>query len=253
MYPKILLPLTLAIIAAGALPLARATPITYSERGAWQSQVISPTIVDFETVGDGSYWLNDTTAAGYGSNGATFVAYKFLTPGLTEYYTQVVNNTYGQARDFGTGAVLDTVNPQWSPISPAYIAVQFPSSTAFGFDVMTFLPSTGQYAKDVDIWLSDGAGTYYYRINTNARTATPAFFGVVSPTPFTSVKIQAVNAETILDNFSFGSAVAGAPPPPPEGGETPEMATAILIISGLLFLRFGKKKFGSSKAEPMPA
>ena len=217
----------------------------------------TPTTINFEGVIPVSYqWSDPTNSNGYTANGVNFTGYNFWESSVTPVsHTNISDPAVGSGYEFGTGAYLWGSLPEHSPMGQAYIQVTMPAMTAFGFDLMTYLPGpTVQYGAQVDIWFSDASGNYYYRVDTNQRGVTPAFFGVISPDGVGSVRIAAVGATTALDNFRFGSANLTQPPAGGggeggsggEGGETPEVASIILMVTGLAFLGLGKKRFHPS-------
>ncbi len=211
----------------------------------------TPTTINFEGVANGDYWQDPTYSAGYTASGINFTSYNYYDSSVTPTSNTTINNPpAGDPINFGTGAYIRGSLPQYSQLGQAYIQVTMPAMTAFGFDLMTYLPGpTVQYGAQVDIWFSDASGNYYYRVDTNQRGVTPAFFGVISPDGVGSVRIAAVGATTALDNFTFGSANLTQPPAGGggagggEGGETPEVASIILMVTGLAFLALGKKRF----------
>ena len=95
---------------------------------------------------------------------------------------------------------------------------------------------------------SSGAGSTFSVSYENGSTVpnssdTPqnlpgsTFFGVRSATAITSLTIQGPGVTELgLDNFEFGS-------PQQEVGETPEVATFLLIGTGLCMMRFLRKRF----------
>jgi len=235
----------LVALAAGS---ARADAIIqFDTRSSWDAATENRTVVDFNVVPDGG-WMMFTTADGYVASGIRFVGYQ----NATTYLGYISDVPTGGIYDFGTDAVFRTVDKGgWYPSTQVpWIMVTLPLSTyAFGLDLFTYLPAGNpEYGRPVNIWVNDGTATYeYLALSTNGRLEPPAFFGVVSTNPISWVKVQAVDAETLIDNFAIGSVVqtgGGGDDPGGMGAETPEIATAILILSGLLFIRFGKKKFG---------
>ena len=244
------LSVALATLAIGLLCApAMAIPIIYSNQGTWEAQMGTPTVVSFNGAYNADEW--ELSAAGYTASGVNFTGYSFYDSVTPNAKTFIDDWPAANTRSFGTGAYIRGSEPQWSTYAPAYIQVTMPAMTAFGFNLMTYLPGpTVQYGAQVDIWFSDASGNYYYRVDTNQRGVTPAFFGVISPDGVGSVRIAAVGATTALDNFTFGSANLIQPPAgggggagAGEGGETPEVASIIMMVTGLAFLGFGKKRF----------
>jgi hypothetical protein len=224
---------------------SNATPVIYSNRTDFVNQISSPTVIDFSSVTGQAFY----TSPGYQEGGISFTGYQFRDQ--TTYYWAAASNPSTSAWNFGTGALFYSSNPAYSPDAPPYIMVSVPDLYAVGFDVMTYVPGTQPtYGKDVDIWVTDAMGTYYQRINTLNRSTVipPAFFGIVSPTPITSVRIQATVGQAAIDTFTFGAPIqlpaggggGNGPEPPP--GETPEVATIVMIATGLIFLRLGKRR-----------
>lgn len=223
------------------------SPITqYSDRASWTAATTNQITIDFNVLADGGWQVINSTT-GYTVNGVSFMPYQNASTVLG----YLSNDLPGGIYDFGTETILRTVDKgSWYPYTTVpWIAITLPGSTyAFGLDLMTYLPAGNpQYGRLVNVWVSDETTTYdFLNLPTNSKQGPPAFFGVISTTPITSVKVQAVDAETLIDNFTLGvaSTVSGGDAPPAvEGGETPEMATLIMILSGLFFIRIGRKKF----------
>ncbi len=222
--------------------------ISFQSRDLWNAATENRVVTDFNVVPDGG-WAIFANANGYQVNGVQFVGFQ----NASSYLGYISDVPAGGIYDFGTDAVFRTVDKGgWSPSDQVpWIMVTLPLSTyAFGVDLFTFLPAgTPQYGRPVNVWVNDGTNTYeYLALSTNGRLEPPAFFGVVSANPISWVKVQAVDAETIIDNFTTAAALpmggGGGMEGGDMGGETPEVATAILILSGLLFIRLGKKRFG---------
>jgi len=234
--------------------IAWGSPITqYSDRATWTAATTNQVTIDFNVLPDGG-WQAINSATGYTANGVSFVPFQNASTVLG----YLSNALPGDVYDFGTETILRTVDKgSWYPYTTVpWITITLPGSTyAFGVDLMTYLPAGNPpYGRAVNVWVSDGTTTYdYLNLPTNPRIGPPAFFGVISTTPIAWVKVQAVDAETLIDNFTVGAAAAvsgGEEPPAVEGGETPEMATLILLLSGLFFIQIGRKK---SRVEDKPA
>jgi hypothetical protein len=83
-----------------------------------------------------------------------------------------------------------------------------------------------------NITVQSGGSTQTFNVGTLTRP-TPSFFGVVSDTSITSVRvgIPAGQVGLILDNVTVGAAVQGDTPVP-----IPEPNAAILLVSGFACL-----------------
>ncbi len=165
-----------------------------------------------------------------------------LTEGITHDYTSTGFNALGasfldiagDASDdlyltnnalfaMGYGSVLAT--PFGQP--DAHMQINFATAVtgigflARGWDPMTFSFSI-EGSNVVEIAQIPG------------RTGSPVWIGVVSDTPFTTINITNKISRGFIDNFEFGAAVTVADPAPV--GETPELATMLMIGFGLLAL-----------------
>lgn len=118
----------------------------------------------------------------------------------------------------GSGAYLVGPNP------PGYILVAFATAVSgVGFDASTYFGGTITFTT---------GGTSVTTSNVPAHTSS-TWVGFTSDTPFTSLEIQVSNAgaRAALDNFEFGNAAA----------DTPEVATILMIGTGLLALGGGRR------------
>ncbi len=122
-------------------------------------------------------------------------------------------------------------------------ALMVPTSAGGEFDTITIALPANVYAFGVDLlYLQNGGSGALYVINVNgtqvnssASTGLPGstFFGYSSATAITSVTIYMPlqNVALGLDNLELGTATA----------QTPEAVTFLMIGSGLLMLRFGRR------------
>jgi hypothetical protein len=236
-FTHFLLTVPALLIMTGAV---FAGPIIYNTNSDFTAQLAaSPTVIDF-TVAGGEF--NDFTSAGYQTSGVKFLGYQSYTSADSNFNTYI---STGGGYDFGTGAVLRTQDPQWSPFGQPYFQITLPGEiTAVGFNIMTYLPTgtTKKYGYDVNIWITDAFGTYLETASTVNKTDPPTFFGIVNPTAILSIKVEGITGITIVDNFTFGLGIQVPPTSEPAPGETPEVATIIMIVSGLAFLRLGKRR-----------
>jgi hypothetical protein len=211
---------------------------TYSDRTTWQSAVSGLTDINFESIGLGvGGFTNFSTAAGYTESGASITGWTG-----SAHFLYALNPPLGAPEDFASSTVLK--GPEWWPGS--FLQIALPGGmTAFGIDLMTFNPNAAQLVLDL-------AGIGTYTINTASRP-TRTFFGIRTDTPISTIQIT-VNSGTpfttqaLIDNVSFANAAAGgaggggggAPEP------SPEVGSLLLIGSGLVLLRYWKRR------EPAP-
>jgi hypothetical protein len=145
--------------------------------------------------------------------------------------------------DIGTGVtftdstgLIVVASPPWS--SPAGAALE---TSAGGATINIALPSTGRafslymgqnnFSIDFTVSLTNGTDSYIHTFDQTLLTI-PDFFGFRTDAPITSFTIQADAGALKLDlnNAQLGTEAVEA--------DTPEVATFLLIGSGLVCLRF---------------
>jgi hypothetical protein len=214
------------VIAVIALTLlaapAGATITTYTNSIAWSGATTNIFTIDFS--GSASavspYVTDYNTADGLTINGVKIVGYT----GETGVYSMSAWNPNGARGNWGSGDYLS------GGYSPGYLLVTLPDSgsTAVSFNLMSY-PA----AKSVLVTLEGGGS---FTVPTFARP-TLAFWGFVSDTPITSVRLSTTGGYTGIDNLAYSNS---DPPPPPEG-ETPEAQTFFLGGSGIAVLWLARR------------
>jgi hypothetical protein len=128
---------------------------------------------------------------------------------------------------------------------PALIVPAFTNNGSNVFDTITIALPANVYAFGVDLlWLKNGSSGVPYLISVNGGSNLSSdvslglpgstFFGYSSATAITSVTIYmgAENTSLGLDNLELGTTA---------DAQTPEAVTFLMIGSGLLMLRFGRR------------
>lgn len=119
-----------------------------------------------------------------------------------------VSASAGSLSTLGEG-VAGTTKMVGAVFAPAELSLSFgPTATAIGFDLFsTFL---GGGSDDFQIQLFSDTGTLLGSTNASGVNRTTAtFFGVISSTDAVArVNIQGVQATEVIDNITFGNAVA---------------------------------------------
>lgn len=223
-----------AVVSLSALtfllaPAFSATLVTYNDKATFLGAITATTLVDFESAPIGS---------DYGAAGLTFNGVNFLGDNSGgNFYLEVTN---GQAPfNFSSGQNLKL--PYYNVGSR--LITTFASSTAIGFDLMTVNPGGGSLV--VTLPASLGGGSY-----TIAMGAAPShkYFGITSDVAFTTLAIAIASPGPtspfpLIDNLQLGTATVAAAP-----ADTPEVATFVLIGSGLFLFRLKKNTFSASLA-----
>ncbi len=204
------------------------TVITFNSQTAWQSATTGDTTVNFNgitAVGTQAEFDNSDASMGLVIGGVDFEAMT----SATTYDEHVLNPTPGQQYyDYGVGSDLYW-NAYTSGTYP-YLAITLPQAvTAVGLDVMTGGPGNIFYV---------GLNNLTFAYSSAATTGWPnvTFFGLTSDTPFTTLYIQMPGGNTpFIGPVSYGTEGSGDP------AATPEVATFLMIATGLIALGKGRK------------
>lgn len=199
------------------MPAYSATITTYSNLSAWQAAVSGVQTDNFEGLAPaGSYTAYQS---GIFQNNVEFLGYTGGETGVAD----TSSGTFSWA-NFGTGEAGFVTGD-------TSVAITLPSS-ATGFGISLF---TGPAALTYGVTV---LGNSYSAPTFSAPT--PAFFGVTSDTPFTSLSLQVPSGATyaFFDNFSWGTAQATGG----TGSQAPEAGTFLLIGSGLLALAVTRRR-----------
>jgi hypothetical protein len=222
----------LLALCTSLTPAFSATLTTYNSQASFNAALTSGVLIDFNnlvavTNGQADY----STAAGLTQSGVNFVGVN----GSGNYL--IATRSDGNANyDWGSSTLLSL--PYYWGSAASYLTITLPSNTtAAGFDLMTFSPQAGSFTITMPADL--GGGTYV--VNT-ANRPTRSWFGITSDTSISSIQIavNGVNPVThvgsipLLDNFKFGAAAE-------QPADTPEVATFILIGTGLAAMRYGPR------------
>ncbi|MBM3786663.1 MAG: hypothetical protein FJW30_20070 [Acidobacteria bacterium] len=202
---------------------------TYNTRPSWEAATTGRADVDFESLGLSTGWFQSfSTAAGLTIGGVNIVGVL----DVNQYFLWALNPPSGAPEDFGSSTIIR--GPERRPTS--YLSITLPAAvTSFGIDLMTYDPAAQSFAILLD-------GTQVATVTTAARP-TRTFFGVTTDAPITEVRLvltSSTNLTTqgLFDNLAYGSASAGEPPP----GETPEVGTLIATGTGLMMVRYLRRR-----------
>jgi hypothetical protein len=220
--------LGIALLLLAAAPLAGST-VVYDDRALWEAATPGFTNIGFE--GLTSTYADYSNAAGLTQSGVQFLG---LLP--SSYQLYVVNGSYfPEFHDWGSGAILK--GPSYFETQPTReLKVLLPANVnSIGVDLMTIASEPGQFT----VVLS--TGEQWTGIGTLDKP-NRRFWGVSTDVPIAEIHFQltsGINLTSLpgLDNFAFGTLGAGGGVPPDPEAETPEMATIVLVGTGLILLR----------------
>ena len=172
------------------------------------------------------YTMNDQTG---GAPGVTFTSF----------------NTAAYALNASSSAPWSIVSGRGLKMpgeTGAYIVITLPTAVntiGFAARYVTFVPSMAYAAGTMHVTVG-GDPT----VDASITASKVAWVAIQSTTPFTSITLSASPDGTgagILDDFTYGSADLG-----PQNAETPEIATLLMIGTGLLFMRRLGRALGNS-------
>jgi hypothetical protein len=207
--------------------LASGTPLqTYPDVNSWLAAVTALGDATFEGQAPVNGSTSYNNSAGYTEAGVKFVGYS------GGYDLMIVNpGSVNWWYNFGSGASLSTVGSTLYPVS---IVATLPANmTAVALNVMV----AGNAGLPVVVTASDGSSA---TIPTTAGQA--SFFGAIYATPITSLTVASNGTPpsgtyVLLDNFRYGTADSDGLP-----GNAPEIATMLLIGTGLLAMAAFRKR-----------
>ena len=203
------------VFALGALSSASAAVIhTYSNSTLWTAATTGITSIPFSTSSYGS---------SLSLSGATFTS-----DGVQAI--QVVDTTGSLYWGYGTGYAIEVVSSNVQPIIHVTLAA---GVTSFGLNLTTVSP----YGDALKVT----AGGVVYNIPSFSPTGGGfAFFGATFDAPITSFDVTGTATDFLfIDNVSFGTQNGGAPVDP---SPTPEVATLLMIGTGLIGMRTMSKR-----------
>jgi hypothetical protein len=202
-------------------PASAGVVSTYNDRAEWETLSGTQTDIDFESWGGepGPEPGNKTVT----ENG--------------NWFLYLANPPVGDAEDFLSGARLR--GPGNNGIS--YLLAVFPPLVnAFGIDLASGAPAAASFRIELD-------GIDVGLIIPTQPRPNRTFFGVLTDTPFSQVKIYVTTGTAathgLFDNISFviGATQGGGEEEGPTG-ETPEVATFLSLGSGLLLFGLRRRK-----------
>ena len=218
----------LFVLILSLASLASATVLQiYDSRANWEAATTGRTDVDLEGLSLPLGYASYSTSGGLSLGGLTFVGVE-----SSGYWLYAINPTAGDAQDFGSSTILKT---QYG--ASAYLAITLPSATtSFGVDLMTAFPDAQTFRIELD---SVDLGVVF---STGARP-TRTFVGVTTDTAISQVRIYLTSGNSgtvaLYDNFGYGAAGSGGGGGPEE---TPEIATMLCVGSGLIALRWARRR-----------
>jgi hypothetical protein len=217
------------VTLAGLAAPAHAT-ITYSSCNSGCSN--SNTGVTFTTFG--------TTASGFGDTMSSPIT--FVSGGLSG--TPAIYVDAGTLTEFdgfnGTTqnglTVTGTALAQTASGSLTSIQVKLPANTyAFAAFISAVAGNGGPYAELVNSASAFNSNNAYYQLFTSSGTGT--FLGIVSDTPISNIfigNLYSSDGKVEIQSFETGGPAAPA--------STPEVSTFLLIGSGLVLMRFLRRR-----------
>ena len=201
------------LVLAGGLAGA-ATVSYYDDFSGFQSALTAYTLVDFEhTVFLNGFLILDTPT------GAQFLAVNSTN----------ANGAVVTTANAGVGSGLSLKIPNTVPEPDAYVQITLPSTVnALGFWVR-FRQWNNGYVYASSTMTVSVAGTAQSAVSLPSDRA--VWVGYVSDTSFDTLTLFAPNGAASIDNLEFGNATLAET-------EAPEIATLMMIGTGLLLIRF---------------
>jgi hypothetical protein len=165
------------------------------------------------------------TSSGYTDSGVQFVGVNGPDYFLSVTYFNHIETNWGSKTimrlPYGYGDASYTTVTTLQPV------------TAFGFDAMTSVPFGGKFVISFPAEFNVAPLTF----TTSAIAGTRTWIGFTTDAPFTAFQIQTLGgAKGMIDNIEFGQ-VQESPV------EAPEVASLLMMGTGLLFIRFAPRGF----------
>jgi hypothetical protein len=217
---------TLVLLLALATCLttaSAATVTTYNNKAAFDAALSNLQLIDFDDL--------TTSSADYStSSGLTAGDVNFLglnDPSVPNYFLMA----YRGSGTYNWGSQTTLRLPYY--FSTSYQQVTFATPvTAAGFDAMTAVTTGGTFV----ITFTDDMNVAPIQVATSTTVGNRTWIGFTSDTPFTSFKIHTLGRgptgpQGMIDNFEAGAA-----------GETPEIATILMLGFGLIALRMAGRR-----------
>ncbi len=219
---RVFLPGALIALTLAAVPAHSTIIATYTVRANWLAALTGQQTLDFSGLAPVNGSMSYPSGVSLASGTIVFTA---LNGSL-----QAVDTGFSSFYNYGTGVALMIAydRPSGNP-APTFHVVLPSNITAFGVDLFTVSP----HALSYSIVAAGGANTA-----STFNQPTLGFFGIVADSPISAIDLTVLgtvfNGGTIglIDNFSYGTAAQ----------DTPEVASMILIGSGLVVLAGLKKR-----------
>ncbi|HVT92230.1 MAG TPA: hypothetical protein VHD76_05265 [Bryobacteraceae bacterium] len=223
-------------VLALAAPSAFADTIvtgTFTDAASWAAAADQTGEITFDGVAPLGSYSTYGSAAGYTSDGITFIGQNG-----SGYLEQIVDAAFQNPfNNWGSGGSLTSAQYVSTGFSPIIHVVLPAGVTAFAVDLGSLSPN----GMGVQITLDSGDT---FSVPTGARPDL-AFFGVTTSAAVNYVDFMLVGADPdngsqlLMDNFAVGTAAETA---------TPEAGTLGLIGLGLVFLPALRRRASSSQA-----
>ncbi len=215
------------MVGAGAAGASTITN-TFTDLTSWQNAVAGETTITFlagSTAG-GSY----TEPSSYTLDGVTFSQ----TPSTQNVTIQDTGSSAPSWYQYGIGWALFSMSSTVSN-NPQITVTPSAGTSALSF----YLATQSSYGEPVLVTFSDGS---QYTLSAPSTTLpVPLFFGVTSSAPLTSLSFTLAPGDSLANStrLILGDVAEGTSNPV---SDTPEVATFILIGTGLAAMRlFGRK------------
>lgn len=218
-----------ALTALLATP-AFCTVITFNSQSAWQSATTGDsTPIGFTGIATVGSPASFNTTTGLTINGVEFIGWTSATSAQLTVYDPSTNQPYF---DFGLGSELYWAQDNGLTGAYPYLEVILPQAVnAVGMNIMAGAGSVFQVGLNNAV--------FAYTSGATTGWPTPNFFGLTSDTAFTTFYLQLPGGNTpFIDNFSYGSEQTQGSGDPPA---TPEIATFLMIATGLIALAKGRR------------
>jgi hypothetical protein len=224
---RVFIPGAVIALTLAAVPAHSTIITTYSVQANWLAALTGQQTLDFSGLAPANGTMNYPSGVSLVGGTIIFTAVngnlQAIDTGVSPYY------------NFGTGVALSILNDRMPAAPVPNFHIVLPANiTAFGLNLFTASPNGLSFS------VVAAGGTF--TVPTFAPP-TPAFFGVVANAPILSIDLNVLgtvfNGSTtgFIDNFSFGTADTSPPP-----SDTPEVASKILIGSGLVLLAGLKRR-----------
>jgi hypothetical protein len=219
----------LIVLTCAAGTTLAATTTTYDNQSTFLNLfALPPAPITFD-----GYALNPgSTFAFDNAAGLTIDSIQFVGHNGDSYYYAYIRNPTGNDTSYNWNSGSIAMTAGYYPGVRNYLTIALPAGiNAFGLDLMVANPAAVANPRDVKITLSDGTS---YTVTT-APNPTRKFWGVSSTADISFLTIEAPGAELLIDNVYSGTGKSGDPGPT---NPSPEIATFILIGTGLALFRF---------------